>query len=475
MSRSFLVGIAFLLATLVSVVARAQDRSASAATRPSFLFIISDDQRYDAIGIVQKEQGDKGRFPWLATPNLDRIASGGMRFRNAFVVNSLCAPSRANFLSGQYSHLNGVVNNHTPFPETNITHATLLKAAGYRTAYFGKWHCDGQKERPGFDHVVTYVGQGRYDNCPLLVNGKQATANGWVDDVITDYAIEFLKQHKHGDQPFDMVVGFKSPHDPSTPPDRAKDRFAGAQARPVANLDLHAPYRAPATQAAAGGRKAGEGLRNKFRCISAIDDCVGRILDTLDELKIADNTVVVFVSDNGYLFGEHSLGDKRAAYEESIRIPMLIRYPKLIKPGSRSDEMVLNIDYAPTILDLAGVKTPETMQGKSLRPLLGGDGGRSAPFRDAFFYEYFYETKYDTPTITAVRTSDKKLVKYPGHDEWTELFDLAVDPLETRNLAGNKSHESLMKSMAALMDRELKSSRFSIPPQADAPASAGGQ
>jgi arylsulfatase A-like enzyme len=445
-------------------------RSSAQTTRPNFLFIITDDQRFDTMSVVQKEQGEKARFPWFNTPNFDRLASQGMRFRNAFVVNSLCSPSRACFLTGQYNHLNGVANNHTPFPPDNVTHASLLKSAGYTTAYFGKWHCDGQKERPGFDHFASFVGQGKYIDCPMLVNGKQTPTSGWVDDVTTDNAIEFLKQQKSADKPFDVVVGFKSPHGPFTPPERAKNRFAGEQLRPVPNLGLRPPYREKMAEAATQ-RRTGEGILNQLRCISAIDDCVGRILDTLNELKLAENTVVVFTSDNGYFFWEHGLGDKRAAYEESIRIPLLIRYPKLIKPGTTNDEMVLNIDYAPTILQLARVEVPQQMQGRSLVELLAAK--TPAPFRDAFLYEYFYEEKFNTPTITAVRSPTAKLITYPDHKDWTELFDLAADPYETRNLAGDPAHEGLMKTMRDLLDRQVKASQFTIPASADKPNARG--
>src|SRR5687768_214928 len=175
--RQSIIAIAF--AVLFGVVAGS--RSARAAdARPNFLFIITDDQRYDVVGVVQQELGDRGRFPWFKTPAMDRLAREGVRFRNAFVVNALCSPSRANFLTGRYSHHNGVVNNHTPLGADQATHASLLRAAGYTTAYFGKWHCDGQRERPGFDHAASYVGQGRFVDCPILVNGVQTPTTGWV-------------------------------------------------------------------------------------------------------------------------------------------------------------------------------------------------------------------------------------------------------------------------------------------------------
>jgi arylsulfatase A-like enzyme len=457
-----------LISLLALAPAAALARSPAPTDRPNFIFILTDDQRYDALSCVQKEQGDKGRFPWFQTPNLDRIANEGIRFRNAFVTNSLCAPSRASFLTGSYNHVNGTINNHTPFREDNVSHATKLKQAGYTTAYFGKWHHGQQKERPGFDIVFSFIGQGKYQDCPFNDNGTIVPTTGWVDDVTTDHAIEFLKGSH--DKPFDMVIGFKSPHDPRTPADRAKNRFQGATLRPVPNLESKTPYpfekKRPTTAPAISDERRLQSQINHFRCISSIDDCVGKILDTLDELKLADNTVVVFASDNGYFFGEHGLADKRAAYEESMRIPLLMRYPKLIKPGTVSDALVLNIDYAPTILDLAGVHVPPPMQGKSLMPLFAKD---QPDFRKAFFYEYFFEKGFTTPTMTAVRTPTMKLIKYPNHDEWTELYDLATDPYELHNLAQDPSKAELMNQMTSLHQSQAEEVKFTIPDEADKP------
>src|SRR3954453_12384425 len=172
-------------------------RASAADRRPNFLFIYTDDQRWDAMSVVQREQGQQARFPWFQTPNMDRLAAEGVRFRNAFVTLSLCAPSRAAFLTGRYNHLNGVINNHTPFPENSVTHAALLRTAGYTTAYIGKWHMDGQRgQRPGFDYSASFIGQGKYMNCPIEINGKSTPTSGWVDDVLTDYAVDFIKEHR---------------------------------------------------------------------------------------------------------------------------------------------------------------------------------------------------------------------------------------------------------------------------------------
>jgi arylsulfatase A-like enzyme len=439
---------------------------APAADRTNFLFIYTDDQRWDALGAVQKEQGDKGRFPFFKTPNLDRLAAEGVRFRNAFVTMSLCAPSRAAFLTGRYNHLNGIANNHTPFPEDAVTHASVLGSAGYATGYVGKWHMGGQRgQRPGFTWSASFIGQGRYFDCPFEVNGNATPTKGWVDDVSTDYAIEFIRSNK--DKPFSLVLGYKSCHGPWEYPERAKDRFPDADSRPVPNLEVEAVYKG-ATAVKKPGKEGGatrsEMHRNYFRTLSAMDDAVGRLLAALDETGLAANTVVVFAGDNGYYLGEHGLGDKRSAYDEALRIPLLLRWPKLAAKGRTVDEMVLNIDLAPTLIDLAGLPVPEAMQGKSWKPLLEGKPGE---WRKAFFYEYFREKNFGAPTVFAVRTETAKLIKYLGHDEWTELFDLAADPYETKNLAMDPGKKELLDTMLTEFDRQAKTVDFRVPDYAD--------
>jgi arylsulfatase A-like enzyme len=459
-------------ATVLFLTMSARLAPGQGAAKPNFLFVYTDDQRWDAMSCVQQEQGDKGRFPWFQTPNMDRLAREGVRFRNAFVINSLCAPSRSNFLNSQYSHLNGVANNHTPMPLDTVNHATVLRKNGYVTGYFGKFHHGQQPERPGFDVIASFIGQGKYVDCPMNVNGKMTPTKGWVDDVTTDYAIQFIKDHAN--QPFDMVVGFKSCHGPRTPPERAANRFEGETMRPVPNLDVVPPYKAAAPPAKKAGANQPAGRARQlaqlsyFRTISAADDCLGRLLDTLDDLKLADNTIVIFASDNGYYFGEHTLGDKRSAYDESMRIPLIVRFPKSVPAGRVVDQMVLNIDLAPTLLDYAGVAIPLTMQGRSWRPLL--EGKPVLDWRTAFFYEYFFERGYPgIPTVTAVRTDTAKLIKYPGHDEWTELFDLQKDPYEMKNLYNDANSAALRHETESCYTAESKSVNFKIPDYADKP------
>lgn len=455
-----------LLFCALLLVAAAGRTVRAAEGRPNLILIYTDDQRWDALGVVQREQGEKARFPWLKTPHLDRLASEGVRFRNAFVVNALCAPSRATFLTGKYGHANGVVNNHTPFPTDSVTHASLMRAAGYRTGYVGKWHMGSQRgQRPGFDYSASFVGQGKYFDCPIEVNGEPVPSQGWVDDVSTDYALRFVRENR--DRPFSLTLGFKTCHGPFEPPARHRNTYAGEQARTVPNLGVPAIYNGPRRNPAPlAGDRVPTNL-NYFRGITAIDENVGRLLALLDELKLADNTLVVFTSDNGYYLGEHNLGDKRSAYEESMRVPLLVRYPRLKNAGKVVDRLALNTDLAPTFLDYGGLAVPNDLHGRSWRPLLED---RPTDWRQAFFYGYFYETGFQIPTVTAVRTETAKLIRYPGHEEWSELFELRQDPYEIRNRFADPEAAPLRKELEAEYERQKTAIGFRIPPFADDPA-----
>lgn len=464
--RQFLATVAAGTAVLATGALPKAGAQATTPRRPNFMFVYTDDQRWDAMGVVQREQGAQARFPWLRTPVMDRLAGEGVRFRNAFVVNSLCAPSRAIFLTSRYSHLNGVANNHTPYPLDSVSHASLMSKAGYKTGYFGKFHMGSQSgQRPGFDFSASFIGQGQYIDCPFEVNGQPTPTKGYVDDVSTDYALKFIEENK--DKPFSIVVGLKAVHGPRTPPEKYKNLYAGESGKPPVNAAPVAPYLNNKPVNAGPPEKWGtDNFLNYFRTLQSADDNLGRLLKALDDHKLANDTVVIFCSDNGFYFGEHGLGDKRSAYDESLRIPMIVRYPPMVKPGTVNDAMVLNIDLAPTLLDLAGLPVPEAMQGKSWKPLLEG---KATTIREAFFYEYFFERGFATPTNLAVRTTDAKLVKYPGHDEWTELFDLKADPNEMKNLARDPAAKDLLAKMQAEFDKQAAAVQFKIPDYADKP------
>lgn len=458
-----------LLALLFSPLA-ALHAAGDPARKPNFLFIYTDDQRWDAMGVVQREQGERARFPWFSTPGMDRIAAEGVRFRNAFVTLSLCAPSRAAFLTGRYNHLNGITNNGTPFPAENVTYASLLRAAGYQTAYIGKWHMGEQRgQRPGFDYSASFIGHGRYQDCPFEINGVSTPTTGWIDDVSAGYAIEWMKRNK--DHPFAMVVGFKSPHNPrggKNLPERLRDLYSGETSRATPNCGVPAIFH----KTDASGRNP-TGLADNaihldyLRHISGVDENVTRLLDSLDALGIADDTVVVYTSDNGFYLGEHCSGDKRSLYDESMRIPFLVRYPRLFGKGMVADEMVLNVDLAPTFLDLAGVPVPKEMQGSSWKEI--ACGRKPADWRQSFFAEYYKELG-DVPTCYALRTTTHKLIRYPGHPEFTEVFDLNADPYEIKNLA---SDTGLTTKLDGELTKIVETVKYTIPsgaPKAPRPA-----
>lgn len=410
--------------------------------RPNIIVMVTDDQRYDALGVVQRELGERARFPFFETPHLDRLAAGGARFRNAFVTHSLCSPSRASVLTGLQTSGHGIRDNRTPFRSLE-TWAAALGAAGYRTGYFGKWHMGRQEDRPGFADVFTFVDQGDYPNCRVLRNGVWEATQGWVDDVTTTEAIRFME--KSGSQPFALYLGFKSPHDPRQPPPRYADLYADQTIAEPASFRARPPF--PWGDPNRPWNPALKDRLNYFRCLRGVDDNVGRILDALAAQGILEDTLILFSGDNGYYLGEHGLGDKRSAYEESIRIPLLAHYPRRIAAGTRVDALALNIDLAPTILEVAGVSPRWTMHGASLVPLFGGSA--PARWRTEFLYENYQDPEYPDVTfdILSLRTEHAKRVEYPGRPEWTQVFDLRTDPLEMRNLAQDPAAASLSEDL----------------------------
>jgi arylsulfatase A-like enzyme len=455
--------VSWLLALGFAVVA---SHASAAAARPNIVFIYADDLRWDTLGVVQREHREAARFPWLQTPQLDRLAAQSVRFRESFVVTSLCSPGRAGVMTSRYGHLNGIIGNGAHLPTDTVTFAQQLRAAGYTTAYCGKWHMRDQRERPHYDYVASFVGQGRYVDCPLLVNGTETPTKGWVDDVSTDCAIRFVDQQPK-DKPFFLWLGFKSPHGPrggDSLPERVKNLYANDTARPTPNTSLTAIYNTEAGSAARKGKgempAQAEGHRDYMRHVTAIDTDIGRLLDALERTGRTGNTLVIVTSDNGYYLGEHGLGDKRSAYDESLRVPLLVRLPDAAaQRGATNDAMVLNLDYGPTILDFAGASPLPGAQGRSLRPLL--EGRTPSDWRTAFFYEYFREANFGAPTILAVRTTTQKLVTYPGHKDWTEVFDLKNDPYETKNLA--PTSPSLIDPLQKQLDQFAQASGFRWP------------
>ncbi len=445
---SFLTCVAL---TLVSHFSHAAERP------PNIIVIVADDHRHDVLGVVQHELGDAANYPFFESPQLDRLAAGGVRFRNGFVVHSLCSPSRATMLSGLHTHQHGITFNEQPFASKRTWPHTLAKK-GWVTGYFGKWHMGNQRERPGFEEVATYINQGIYENCPFVVNGVPTSSEGWVDDVSTNYAIDFIRR-RH-DKPFAMYLGFKSPHDNRTPAERHKQTYAGTTLQKPENWDVPPPWR---REAGWDWRQRHADRLNFFKTIAGVDDNIGRVLDLLDEIGIADDTLIIYMGDNGYYLGEHGLGDKRTAYDESMRIPFLLRYPRKVKPAVR-DELVLNLDIPATVLDACGLQPDWEQHGLSLMPLITNAPG-AVPWRSSFLYQNYQDPAYPEVTfdVLAVRTQNSKYVTHPGHPEWTQLFDLKYDPFEDHNLIDDSASAGLLAELRSELER-LKAEVQYTPP-----------
>ena len=442
--RDFVLGAGAVIASLPFLNV---ERAFAADNRPNFVLIFTDDQRYDAMSCAG--------HPFMHTPNMDRIAREGVLFKNAFVTLSLCAPSRACFLTGQYPHKHGVIHNSIGMNPGVTTYPELLQKAGYDTAFIGKWHFGGKETpQPGFNRWVGFKGQGVYKNPPINVDGEHVQASGYMTDILTDYAVEFLKQPRKG--PFLLYLPHKACHGPMIPALRHSKLYADEKIGRPANFDDDCEGRPEwfklgmekghdFRNALGDPKEFDEYVRNYDRTLMAVDDGIGRILKTLEEIGELDNTVVVFSSDNGFFLGEHHRIDKRTANEESIRIPMLMRYPKLVKPGTVSDDIVLNIDVAPTFLELAGVKVPDSVQGRSWCDLF--KGGKKQ-WRKDFLYEYFEDPGFKrTPTMYAVRNERWKYVEYPEVNDIPELYDLKNDPTEMHNLVKDPKHTGVLTGM----------------------------
>ena len=442
-----------------------------AVDSPNIIVIIADDQRWDATAFMQSRMVDIGRiarFPWLAgtTPNLDRLSNEGIHFDNAFTVFSTCSPSRATMLTGVYPHVHGVTDNGTDFPIDSTTYASLLKADGYATAYFGKWHHGRQTERPGFDTVATFYGQGSYFSTNFYDGNNnliRTTSNSeWVDDVSTDYAIDFIEEQYNVQNPFLLVLGFKTPHQPFDPPSRSEGIYDGESAREVPNLNSPPPGQS--IDVNSGNYQSP--LRKYMSTIAGIDSCVGSILDKLEELNIEENTAVIYLSDNGYFRGEHKLGDKRAPYEESIRIPLMIRYPQEQSSPRIVNKIALNLDLAQTILDIAGLNIPQNMQGRSLLPLIKNQD--PSDWRKFFFYQYNHDPEYPTakarPYIALRHENGLKFVNYEENSSWAEFFDTSPDndPYEINNLINSYDHINDLNYIQTIFREEMRETEFLV-------------
>ncbi len=419
------------------------------------IFVLVDDHRYDAMGFL------KGQ-PWLETPVLDSLAREGAHYKNAFVTTALCSPSRATVLTGVYAHRHKIVDNNTPIPAGTAFFPQYLQKAGYATGFFGKWHMGNTDDnpQPGFDRWVSFMGQGTYHPSKngLNVDGKKVPQKGYITDELTDYALDWLKTVRR-DQPYFMYLSHKAVHAEFYPAERHKGRYAKetfvppetmaeegdmARGRPRWVRDqrnswhgVDFPYHSDLN--------IGEYYKQYAETLLAVDDSVGRVLNALRQRGELDSTLVIYMGDNGFMFGEHGLIDKRASYEESIRVPMLARCPELFSGGRVVDRMVANLDIMPTVLDAAGLEPPAGLDGQSFLPLTQGKPGS---WRDALLYEYYWERNYpQTPTQHALRTDQYKYIRYHGIWDIDELYDMKADPKETNNLIFSQAHAPVVKSM----------------------------
>jgi len=435
--------------------------------KPNFLFILVDDQPYDAVGF-------SNRYPFLKTPNIDKLANQGVNVENFFVTQSICSPSRASFLTGTYPHIHGVNQNNKyvdPDWANYAPYSTHLQNSGYETAHIGKihmaWKRGKEHIRPGFDYWFSFIGQGQYFDPKVNDNGVEMKLEGYMTDILTDKTIDWLKNKRDPNKPFSLNLWHKAVHERHLPAPRHKDLYK--------NEDLPTPPHDTHKETFKGkpewlrrktyGFKWNENDKipdelpeitwpiNKqkymqlLRSLIAVDESLGQVIKTLDEMGELENTVIIYSSDNGYFMGEHTFLDKRLAYENSMRVPMIIRYPKLIAKNSIVKEQCLNIDIAPTILDLAGVKKPSYMQGESMVKLISGKKDKS--WRKSMLFEYYVDDAwpYAGPNQVAVRTNKYKLIDNFLDDDIDELYDLVNDPGEMKNLINDENYNTVEKEL----------------------------
>ena len=451
-----------LLFLTAPLLAHAQPRN--------IVVILSDDHRYDFFS-AHPDAPD-----FLQTPNLDKMAREGAHLANAFVTTSLCSPSRASILTGRYAHNHGIVDNTSPIPENTRFFPQDLHDNGYQTAYVGKWHMGEVDDlpQPGFDHWVSFRGQGSYTDPLLNVNGTRIPHTGYTTDLLTDYALDWLDP-SDGDgrdpsKPFFLELSHKAVHAEFLPAPRHAGRYAAVAPPYPASMALTESNYAGKPRWVREQRGSWHGVdylfhgtlgpggfdafyRRYAETLLALDESVGRVLDYLEKSGLAQNTLVLYLGDNGFLLGEHGLIDKRNAYEASIRIPMLAWSPGFVAPGTRIEGLVRNIDLAPTFLELTGTRTPIPMDGQSFLGLLRGEKAQSEGRE--FLYEYYWEYAFPhTPTTFALRGDRYKFIYYHGVWDTEELYDLQTDPGELFNLALLPAYRDTVNAMRErLFDR----------------------
>ncbi len=446
-----------------------------AVARPNIVFVLVDDLRWDEIGVAG--------HPYVKTPNIDRIANEGVYFTNAFTTTPLCSPARATFLTGLYPHTSGITDNLARNEQSHRleTFPKMLNQRGYDTAFIGKWHMgNDDSPRPGFNTWAVMKGQGEAINPEFNIDGERRQFQGYVTDILTELALDFV--NKPRDAPFLLYLSHKGLHpnitqrddgssvaSPSGIPgfiaaDRHKGMYSEAAVPRRPNSGI-APTDKPALMRQIGDLPplgeatitSEETIHQRQEMLMAVDEGLGQIVAAIDALGELDNTVVVVTSDHGFWYGEHGLSnERRLAYEEALRIPMMIRYPAKITAGTRSDEMVLSLDIAPTMLEFAGAPVPDNLHGRSLLPVIDNT---VTDWRSSFLIEYYSDTVFErivTMGYKAVRTDRYKYIQYMDLEDMDELYDLADDPFELKNVVDDARYEEALRAMQAELARLLK-------------------
>jgi N-acetylglucosamine-6-sulfatase len=466
LGSSFLTDNAAAKSLLNSALAR------TPAAKRNIVFILIDDLRYDCLGFME--------HPFLKTPNIDKLVKNGANCCNSFVTTSLCSPSRASILTGQYMHNHRVVDNNDMMSADAVTFPQLLRRNGYRTAFIGKWHMGSSSDEPrsGFDHWVSFHGQGQYlpEGQTLNVNGSRVPRKKYMTEELTDEAIKWL-ENRDDKKPFFLYLSHKAIHGPYVPDERHEGIYTEEEfPEPETMANTEDNYKNKPMWVK-NQRNSWHGVdypyhtrepiskqyRRYCEMILSVDQSVGRIMQSLEENGFDKNTLVVFMGDNGHYWGEHGLIDKRSAYEESMRVPLFAYCPELIKPGTVIEEVVANIDIAPTLLSAAGIRGHDGMDGRSFLPLLKGE--KISNWRDFLLYEYYWEYNFPhTPTTFALRTDRYKLIQYHGVWDIDEFYDLKADPNEKNNLINNPDYQKLIKTMRAQLHEILERANANVIP-----------